>query len=48
MFGDYIIVAADYSYEPRGTIVQTSLGTGMVLDTGEGGWGWHDIATCWD
>ena len=47
MFGDYIIVAADYSYEPRGTIVQTSLGTGMVLDTGLGGWAWHDIAVAW-
>lgn len=47
MFGDYVIVAADYSYEPMGTIVETSLGTGMVLDTGLGGWGWHDIAVSW-
>ncbi len=44
MWDDYVIVAADFDYEPRGTITETSLGTGIVLDTGEGGWGWHDIA----
>ena len=47
MFGDYIIVAADYGWLPRGTVIETSLGTGMVLDTGEGGWYWTDIATSW-
>lgn len=47
MWDEYVIVAADFDYEPRGTITETSLGTGIVLDTGEGGWGWHDVATCW-
>ena len=47
MWDEYVIVAADFDYEPRGTITETSLGTGIVLDTGEGGWGWHDIAVAW-
>lgn len=47
MFGDYIIVAADYNQFPRGTVVQTSLGVGMVLDTGLGGYNWFDIAVNW-
>lgn len=47
MFGDYIIVAADFGQFPRGTVVQTSLGTGMVLDTGLGGYNWFDLATNW-
>lgn len=34
MLGDYIIVAADLSKYPRGTIVETSLGKGIVCDTG--------------
>ena len=33
-FGSYIIVAADYSVHPYGSLVETSLGTGIVLDTG--------------
>ena len=47
MFGDYVMVASDYSYEPRGTITETSLGLGIVCDTGLGGWAWHDIAVAW-
>lgn len=47
MFGDYVMVAADYDYEPKGTITETSLGLGIVCDTGLGGWGWHDIAVDW-
>ena len=47
MFGPYVMVAADYDYEPKGTITETSLGLGIVCDTGEGGWGWHDIAVNW-
>jgi len=35
MFGDYIIVAADQKIHPYGSLVETSLGTGIVLDTGE-------------
>ena len=34
MLGDYIIVAADLNKYPRGTIVETSLGKGIVCDTG--------------
>ena len=35
MYGDYIIVAANLDNYPRGSLVETSLGTGIVLDTGE-------------
>lgn len=34
MFGDYIIIAASLNNYPRGTIVKTSLGNGIVCDTG--------------
>lgn len=34
MLGDYIMVAADLSIRPRGSLVPTSLGTGIVCDTG--------------
>lgn len=34
MLGDYVIVAADLNKYPRGTIVDTSLGQGIVCDTG--------------
>ena len=34
MFDGYIIVAADYSVHPLGSIVETSLGTAIVADTG--------------
>jgi len=34
MYGDYIMVAADLSIHPRGSLVTTSLGTGLVCDTG--------------
>lgn len=47
MFGDYVMVAADYGQFPKGTIVETSLGTGIVCDTGLGGFNWFDIATNW-
>lgn len=35
MFGDYVMVAADLNIFPRGSIVETSLGQGIVCDTGE-------------
>ena len=35
MLGDYIMVAADLSVQPRGSLVATSLGMGIVCDTGE-------------
>lgn len=35
MFGDYIMVAADLNFRPKGTILECSLGTAMVVDTGD-------------
>ena len=35
MFGDYVMVAANLDIFPRGSIVETSLGQGIVCDTGE-------------
>lgn len=35
MYGDYVMVAADLNQFPRGTIVETSLGDGIVCDTGD-------------
>ncbi len=50
MYGDYIMCAADLSVYPRGSIVETSLGTGIVCDTGafvrKSGIA-LDIATAW-
>lgn len=34
MWGKYIMVAANLNVHPRGSLVETSLGTGIVLDTG--------------
>ena len=34
MYGDYIICAADLNIHPRGSLVESSLGTCIVLDTG--------------
>ena len=34
MFGDYVMVAASLDIRPKGTLVQTSLGMGIVVDTG--------------
>lgn len=34
MLGDYVIVAANLGKHPRGSIVETSLGQGIVCDTG--------------
>lgn len=35
MYGSYIIVAANYDIYPYGSLVNTSRGIGVVLDTGE-------------
>jgi 3D (Asp-Asp-Asp) domain-containing protein len=35
MFGTWVIIASDYETYPYGSIVETSLGHGIVLDTGE-------------
>ena len=50
MFGDYVMIAANLDLRPKGTLVETSLGTGMVCDTG--GFAKRnptqiDIATSW-
>lgn len=34
MYGNYIMVAAGYAAHPYGSLVETSLGTAIVLDTG--------------
>jgi 3D (Asp-Asp-Asp) domain-containing protein len=34
MLGEYVIIAANLNIRPRGTIVETSLGPGIVCDTG--------------
>ena len=34
MLGNYIMVAADLSIRPRGSIIETSLGAALVCDTG--------------
>lgn len=52
MLGPYIMVAANLDHFPRGSIVECSLGTALVCDTGgfaqwEEGWSQLDIATNW-
>lgn len=34
MFGEYVMIAAELSSRPKGSLVPTSLGMGMVCDTG--------------
>lgn len=50
MYGDYVMVAADLNTHPRGSLVESSLGTAIVVDTG--GFATSnpnqlDIATAW-
>lgn len=50
MYGEYVIVAANQEVHPYGTTVDTSLGEGIVLDTGSfanGNPTQVDIATDW-
>ena len=50
MLGDYIILACNRSVHPYGSIVRTSLGLGISLDTGsfaKGNSNAVDIATTW-
>lgn len=50
MLGDYVMVAANLSVHPRGSLVETSLGTGIVCDTGGfavSNANQLDIATSW-
>lgn len=50
MLGDKVMVAANLNIHPRGSIVETSLGTGIVADTGTFAM-WHpyqlDVAVNW-
>ena len=50
MLGDYIMVAANYDIHPYGSFMNTSLGMGIVVDTG-GFVAWNptgcDLATNW-
>ena len=34
MLGKYVMCAADISWRPKGTILETSLGMAIVVDTG--------------
>lgn len=47
MLGNYVIVAANLKTFPKGSIVETSLGKGLVCDTGSMKWTHLDIATNW-
>ena len=50
MLGDYVMVAANLDIHPRGSLVETSLGTGIVADTGTFAYSnpyQIDIATAW-
>lgn len=52
MLGPYIMIAANQSHWPLGSVVETSLGYGLVCDTGSfiymhDGWSWIDIAVSW-
>lgn len=35
MFGEYVMCAGSFKVHPYGSTVETSLGTGRILDTGE-------------
>lgn len=47
MLGDYVMVAADLQEHPRGSIVESSLGTSIVVDTGYLEKDQLDIAVTW-
>ena len=51
MWDGYVMVAADLSIHPKGSLVETTLGTGIVVDTGSfvynGSGVSLDIATAW-
>ena len=47
MLGNYIMCAANLSFYPRGSLVETSLGTAIVVDTGYLESNQIDIAVSW-
>lgn len=48
MFGEYIMAAADLDVRPKGTIIECSLGTAIVVDTGRLEPYQLDIAVDWE
>lgn len=47
MLGNKIIVATDWNVYPFGSLIETSRGTGIVLDTGEFTGNIVDLAVTW-
>ena len=47
MIGDFVMVAADLDIHPRGCVVETSVGQGMVCDTGDFTEDIYDVAVNW-
>lgn len=52
MLGKYIMCAANLNHFPRYSLVESSLGTCIVVDTGDfiyydEGWNWLDLAVVW-
>ena len=52
MLGKYIMCAANLDHFPRYSLVESSLGTCIVVDTGDfiywdEGWSWLDLAVSW-
>ena len=51
MYGDYIMLATDTYRIPKGTILETTLGTGIVCDHCESAESysgtWIDVAVSW-
>lgn len=47
MLGPYVMVAANFSHFPRGTVVECSRGWALVCDTGHLGYNQLDIAVNW-
>lgn len=47
MFGEYVMVAADLTVRPKGTILESSMGTAIVVDTGDLETNQLDVAVSW-
>ena len=47
MLGDYVMVAADLQEHPRGSVVESSLGQAIVVDTGYLEKDQLDVAVAW-
>lgn len=42
MLGPYVMIAANFDWYPKGTLLEFSLGTGIVVDTGDFIYDWPD------